>query len=155
MAVGIAHTPIEFDRLYTSITIDNDTIYTPDIALDKEGIEFDGSGWTRFDGEAEYELNIVLSPEIQNQIPMIREKKLIPLPSFAQSDLPLQFRIKRHAGKFTGDLEARRFDIEMISNTVKFGTDIIEAVESGVKLPAKLLYEVLQYLPKPKRDSDE
>jgi len=147
--------PIEFKRLHTSVEIEGNTIHTPDITIDKEGLTFNGSGSVTLDGEADYELNIVLAPELVDQIPLLTKRQLIPLPPFAQSKLPLRFRIQRKAGEVTGSVEDRRFHIQLLERTVEVSSD---AVDTGVKvleLPAQLLYQVLQYIPKARRNNSE
>ena len=154
--------PIQFDRMYTSVKIEGNVIRTPDITIAKEGITFDASGYVSLDGEVEYEINIVLSPEVQDQIPLIREKKIIPLPQFFQTDLPLHFKVERKAGKLMGTVEDRRLSIRLLEDTFRMGSDVVEVgsdvVGTGVKViewPARLLYEVFQYLPKPRDNGSQ
>ena len=104
----------------------------------------------------------MLSPEIQDQIPLIREKKIVPLPRFAKTDLPLRFKVERKAGKITGTVEDRRLSIRLLEDTFEMGSEMVgvgsDVVEAGVKvldLPRQLLYEVLQYLPKPRNNGSQ
>jgi len=161
--------PIQFDRMYTSVRIEGNVIRTPDITIAKEGITFDASGYARLDGEVEYEVNIVLSPEVQDQIPLIRDKKIIPLPRFAQTDLPLRFKVERKAGELTSSVEDRRLSIRLLEDTFEMGSDVVgvgsdvvgvgsDVVKTGVKVlewPAQLLYQVLQYLPKGRNNGSQ
>jgi len=154
--------PIQFDRMDTSIRIDGNIIRTPDITIAKEGIKFDASGYVTLDGEVQYELDIVLSPEVQDQIPLIREKKIIPLPRFAQRDLPLRFKVERKAGELTSRIEDRRLSVRLLEDTFEMGGEVVDVgsdvVETSVKmldLPRQLFYEVLQYLPKSRKNDEQ
>jgi len=148
-------TPIQFDRLHTDIEIDGNTIRTPNITIDKPGVGLDGSGYVDMDGEAKYEISIVLSPEVQDEIPMIKKRQIIPVPRFARSDLPLRFEVRREAGAFTGSVEDRRLQVKLLERTVEVGGEAVDAGVKVLELPAQLLYEVLQYLPKPRRENSQ
>ena len=140
-----AYAPVTFEKASARLRLQGGVTYTEEIEVQKTGLRFSGEGWFDSLGNLNYDFKTVLSPELVEQIPMLKKRQVIPLPAFARDDLPLDFKLTGNISKLESSVEARPIQIELATKTVKLGTDAVDVGIKAVEMPTRLFLNLLQY----------
>lgn len=84
---------LQFDRASSSVTIEGDHIHTKDLLIQMPGMKINGNGLWILDGEMDYRVDIAVTPDLAEQLPILRESFNVQGYRMTQRDIELGFRI--------------------------------------------------------------
>ena len=132
---------LEFDHLKTDVSFERDLIRTPNMELVSEGITVTGGGTFVTDGDMDYDLKVALSPEVAEQIPVLRDNLNVQGHRLAQQKIELAFKVKGPTFNPQGELsEPPPIGITMVSSALEVTSEAMRVID----IPRKILVDLLR-----------
>lgn len=139
--VATLPTSLKFSRLATDVRFHKDIVDTPTLELVSEGIRLEGKGRYVRDGDMDYMLKIAVSPDMAEQIPILRDNFSIQGLRLAQQDIELGFRIGGPTFNPWGQLaELPPASVTLVSGALGVTSEAIKIID----FPRKILVELLK-----------
>lgn len=95
---------LAFDKVASEVRIEGDQIHTDNLIIQSEGITIEGSGVWVMDGDLDYRVDVAVSPDLAEQIPILRDNFNVQGFRMTQRDIELGFHITGPTFRPTGQL---------------------------------------------------
>lgn len=95
---------LAFDRVASDVHIVGDTIRTDNLIIQSEGITITGNGVWVMDGDLDYRVDVAVSPDLADQIPVLRDNFNVQGFRLTQRNIELGFHITGPTFRPTGQL---------------------------------------------------
>ncbi len=95
---------LAFDKVAAKLRIDGDKIHTNDVLIQSGGITISGNGLWVMDGDLDYRVDVAVSPDLAEQIPILRDNFNVQGFRMTQRNIELGFHITGPTFRPTGQL---------------------------------------------------
>lgn len=139
--VATLPTSLKFSYLGTEVIFRNDVVETPVLRLDSEGVRVEGQGRYVRDGDMDYTLKVAISPDMAEQIPILRDSFSLQGLRLAQQDIELGFKIGGPTFHPRGQLaELPPASVTLVSGALEVTSEAIKVID----FPRKILVDLLK-----------
>ena len=95
---------LRFDKVTSDLRIEGDHIYTDNLTLHSQGMSIKGSGVWVMEGDLDYRIDIAVSPDLADQLPVLRDSFNVQGFRMTQRDIELGFHLTGPTFSPTGQL---------------------------------------------------
>ena len=132
---------LEFDELSVDVIFEKDIVRTPTLHLVSEGLVIHGEGQYIRDGDMDYLIDIAVTPERAEQIPILSENFNLQGLRLTQQKVELSFRIDGPTFNPRGQLA----DLPPVSVTLVSGAfDVASEAVKVIDMPRRILIDLLK-----------
>lgn len=95
---------LQFDSISSDVRIEGDHIYTDNLIIKSAGMRIKGNGKWIMDGDLDYRIDVAITPDLAEQLPLLRDNFNIQGFRMTKRDIELGFHLKGPTFKPTGQL---------------------------------------------------
>jgi len=95
---------LQFDKIASDVRIEGDHIYTDDLLIQSVGMSIKGKGVWIMEGDMDYRIDIAVTPDMAEQIPILRDSFNVEGFRMTQRNIELGFHITGPTFSPTGEL---------------------------------------------------
>ncbi len=140
-SAGMLPPSLEFERLASRVSFQNDVVTTKNAELVAEGIRLTGDGSFVTGGEMNYAIKLAISPDTAERIPALRDNFTLQGYRLANRDLELDFRIEGPTLRPRSELASLPSpSITLVSGALETTSEVVQVFD----LPRKILVDVFK-----------
>ena len=140
-SAGILPPSLQFNRLASNVSFQNDVVTTNGVELVAEGINVTGDGTYVTGGEMDYAIKLAIAPDTAERIPALRDNFTLQGYRLANRNLELDFRIKGPTLRPRSELASLPPpSITLVSGALETTSEVVQVFD----LPRKILVDVFK-----------
>ena len=140
-SAGILPPSLQFNRLASNVSFQNDVVTTKDVELLAEGINVTGHGTYVTGGDMDYAIRLAIAPDTAERIPALRDNFTLQGYRLANRNLELDFRIKGPTLRPRSELASLPPpSITLVSGALETTSEVVQVFD----LPRKILVDVFK-----------
>ena len=132
---------LNFSRLNAQLSFNGDTVRTPTLLLESQGITIRGKGQFIKDGDMDYELQVAISPDVAQKIPLLRDSFNVGGHKLTQNDIELTFHVNGPTfNPSSAVAELPPVGVTLVSGAVEVTSDAIKVID----IPRQILVDLFK-----------
>ncbi len=142
-SAGVSSLPpsLRFSSLETDVEFEKDVVRTPRIELTSDAIRLKAQGQFVTDGDMDYDIQIAVTPDAAERIPLLAENFNVQGHRLAQQDIDLAFKLTGPALKPVSSLEETPpVHVTLVSGALEAANEAIRVIDA----PRKILVDLLK-----------